>query len=88
MFIVINSIVEHEVKYTYTLDKAVFLRFKRLSFYTEQFYSQYIVRLPFSAVSEDYKADNINDFINGLPVSLQADTRKMLDNGSLTMYCE
>ena len=43
---------------------------------------------PFSAVSEDYMADNINDFINGLPVSLQADTRKMLDNGSLTMYCE
>ena len=43
---------------------------------------------PFSAVSEDYMADNINDFINGLPVSLQADTRKMLDDGSLTMYCE
>ena len=43
---------------------------------------------PFSAVSEDYMADNINDFINGLPVSLQADTRRMLDDGSLTMYCE
>ena len=42
----------------------------------------------FSAVSEDYMADNINDFINGLPTSLQADTRKMLDDGSLTMYCE
>jgi hypothetical protein len=42
----------------------------------------------FSAVSEDYMADNINDFINGLPASLQADTRKMLDDGSLTMYCE
>lgn len=42
----------------------------------------------FSAVSEDYMADNINDFINGLPASLQADTRRMLDDGSLTMYCE
>ena len=42
----------------------------------------------FSAVSEDYMADNINDFINGLPASLQADTRQMLDDGSLTMYCE
>ena len=79
MFIVINSNAEHEVKYTYTLDNAVFLRSKRLSFYTDDV---------FSAVSEDYMADNINDFINGLPASLQADTRKMLDDGSLTMYCE